>query len=72
MKILFVQKMNGISGSELYLMQLLPELKKRGYDVEVLIVLQAFTEKTNLLLIISRCMELLPMKYMVTVNCHRD
>ena len=38
MKILFVQKMAAISGSELYLMQLLPELKRRGYDVEVLII----------------------------------
>lgn len=38
MKILFVQKMAGISGSELYLMQLLPELKRRGYEVEMLIV----------------------------------
>lgn len=38
MRILFVQKMNGISGSELYFLQILPELKKRGYDVEVLII----------------------------------
>jgi|CXWL01.1.fsa_nt_gi glycosyltransferase involved in cell wall biosynthesis len=38
MKILFVQKMAGISGSELYLMQILPELKKRGYQVEILII----------------------------------
>jgi len=30
--------MAAISGSELYLMQLLPELKKRGFDVEVLVV----------------------------------
>ncbi|MET0463959.1 MAG: glycosyltransferase [Chitinophagaceae bacterium] len=36
MKILFAQKMNGVSGSELYLLQLLPELKARGYDVEML------------------------------------
>ncbi|MDB5009344.1 MAG: hypothetical protein JWQ06_133, partial [Mucilaginibacter sp.] len=35
MKILFSQKINGISGSELYLLQILPELKKRGYDVEM-------------------------------------
>ncbi|MBK6937121.1 MAG: glycosyltransferase [Chitinophagaceae bacterium] len=38
MKILFVQKMNGISGSELYMLQIMPELKKRGYDVEMLIL----------------------------------
>ncbi len=38
MKILFVQKMAAISGSELYLMQLLPELKRRGYEVQVLII----------------------------------
>lgn len=30
--------MAAISGSELYLMQLLPELKKRGYEVKVLII----------------------------------
>jgi glycosyltransferase involved in cell wall biosynthesis len=38
MKVLFVQKMNGISGSELYMLQIIPELKKRGYDVEMLII----------------------------------
>jgi len=38
MKILFVQKMAAISGSELYLMHILPELKRRGYDVSVLII----------------------------------
>ena len=38
MKILFSQKINGISGSELYLLQLLPELKRRGYDVEMLLI----------------------------------
>jgi glycosyltransferase involved in cell wall biosynthesis len=38
MKILFVQKMNGISGSELYMLQIMPELKRRGYDIEMLIV----------------------------------
>jgi glycosyltransferase involved in cell wall biosynthesis len=38
MKILFVQKMNGISGSELYALQIIPELKRRGYDVQMLIV----------------------------------
>ena len=44
MKILFVQNMNGISGSELYLLQLLPALKKRGIDAEMLVV---FTEDTG-------------------------
>ncbi len=38
LSILFVQKMEGISGSELYLMQILPELKKRGYSVSMLII----------------------------------
>lgn len=44
MKILFVQHMNGISGSELYLLQLLPELKKKGIEVEMLI---AFKEESG-------------------------
>jgi glycosyltransferase involved in cell wall biosynthesis len=38
MKILFVQKMNGISGSELYMLQIMPELKRRGYDIQMLII----------------------------------
>jgi glycosyltransferase involved in cell wall biosynthesis len=38
MKILFIQKMNGISGSELYMLQIMPELKRRGYDIEMLII----------------------------------
>ena len=46
MKILFIQKMNGISGSELYALQILPELKRRGYDVEMLIVFPE-TAKNN-------------------------
>jgi glycosyltransferase involved in cell wall biosynthesis len=46
-KILFVQKMNGVSGSELYLMQLLPELKKRGYGVESLIVFERQSPKND-------------------------
>jgi len=29
---------NGISGSELYMMQIMPELKRRGHDVEMLII----------------------------------
>ncbi len=37
MKILFTQKMSGISGSELYLLQIMPELKNRGFDVEMLL-----------------------------------
>lgn len=44
MKILFVQHMNAISGSELYLLQLLPVLRQRGVDVEMLI---AFKEDTG-------------------------
>jgi glycosyltransferase involved in cell wall biosynthesis len=46
-KILFVQKMAAISGSELYLMHLLPELKKRGYEVQVLIIFPVVPEKTK-------------------------
>ena len=44
MKILFSQKTNGISGSELYLLQILPELKRRGYEVEMLLI---YPSKTN-------------------------
>ena len=47
MKILFLQNMNGISGSELYLLQLLPELKKRGIDAEMLVVYKADTGKNK-------------------------
>ncbi len=47
MKILFVQKMAAISGSELYLMHLLPELKKRGYDVQLLIIFPVVSDKTK-------------------------
>jgi len=47
LKILFVQKMAAISGSELYLMHLLPELKKRGYEVQVLIIFPEVPEKTK-------------------------
>ncbi len=47
MKILFVQKMAAISGSELYLMQLLPELKKRGHEVEVLIIFPSVPATTK-------------------------
>jgi glycosyltransferase involved in cell wall biosynthesis len=46
-KILYVQKMAAISGSELYLMHLLPELKKRGYEVQVLIIFPEVPEKTK-------------------------
>src|SRR5689334_350646 len=45
MKILFVQHMNAISGSELYLLQLLPALKKKGIEVEMLI---AFKKDTGM------------------------
>ncbi|HEV7783318.1 MAG TPA: glycosyltransferase family 4 protein [Chitinophagaceae bacterium] len=36
MKILFVQHIDGMSGSELYLLQLLPALKQKGIEVEML------------------------------------
>jgi len=39
--------MAAISGSELYLMHLLPELKKRGYEVQVLIIFPTVPEKTK-------------------------
>lgn len=47
MKILFVQHMNGISGSELYLLQLLPELKRRGLEAEMLISFKEDTGKNT-------------------------
>jgi glycosyltransferase involved in cell wall biosynthesis len=47
MKILFVQNMNGISGSELYLLQLLPSLKRRGIDAEMLVVFKENTGKNG-------------------------
>lgn len=34
MKVLFIQKMAGISGSEIYFMNILPELNKRGIQAE--------------------------------------
>lgn len=47
MKILFVQHMNAISGSELYLLQILPELKKKGCEVEMLIAYREDTGKNE-------------------------
>ncbi len=47
MKVLFVQHMNGISGSELYLIQLLPELRKRGIEAEALIAYRKDTGKNK-------------------------
>jgi glycosyltransferase involved in cell wall biosynthesis len=47
MKILFVQHMNAISGSELYLLQLLPALKERGIEVEMLIAYKTDTGKNT-------------------------
>jgi len=47
MKILFLQNMNGISGSELYLLQLLPALKKRGIGAEMLVVYKEDTGKNK-------------------------
>jgi glycosyltransferase involved in cell wall biosynthesis len=39
--------MNGISGSELYLLQLLPEMKMRGVDAEMLVVYKEDTGKNK-------------------------
>jgi len=47
MKVLFVQKMNGISGSELYMLQIMPELKRRGHDIEMLIIFPRFGDKNQ-------------------------
>ncbi len=47
MKILFVQHMNGISGSELYLLQILPSLQKRGIHTEALIAYKNDTGKNK-------------------------
>ncbi|MEO8406037.1 MAG: glycosyltransferase family 4 protein [Chitinophagaceae bacterium] len=47
MKILFVQKMNGISGSELYMIQIMPELKRRGYDIEMLIIYPVYGQNNK-------------------------
>ena len=47
MRILFVQHMNGISGSELYLLQLLPALKAKGVEVEMMIVFKEDTGKNT-------------------------
>lgn len=47
MKILFVQKMAGISGSEQYYLQMLPELKRRGHLCKFLCVFQKGSEAKN-------------------------
>ena len=47
MRILFVQHMNGISGSELYLLQLLPALTEKGVEVEMMIVFKEDTGKNT-------------------------
>lgn len=47
MKILFTQKMNGVSGSELYLLQILAELKLRSYEVEMLLIYPSFNNKNK-------------------------
>ena len=36
--VLHVQKVAGISGSEAYLLQLLPDLRERGWDVRFLML----------------------------------
>lgn len=47
MKILFVQKMNGLSGSELYLLQIMPELKRRGHEPELFMFFNRPTDKNK-------------------------
>ena len=47
MRLLFIQNMNGLSGSELYLLQILPELKNRGYEVEMLVVYQSLVDNSK-------------------------
>tara|TARA_X000001036_G_C20654006_1_gene796212 strand:+ start:167 stop:1336 length:1170 start_codon:yes stop_codon:yes gene_type:complete len=47
MKVLFLQKMAGISGSERYLLNILPELKKRGLDVSFLVLQHPSSKKNN-------------------------
>lgn len=47
MKILFLQKMAGISGSERYLLNILPALKKRNFDVSFLILQQRNINSIN-------------------------
>lgn len=48
MKILFVQKMAGISGSEQYYLQMLPELRRRGHLCKFLCVFQKGSEAKNI------------------------
>lgn len=54
MKLLFIQNMNGLSGSELYLVQILPELKRRGYEVEMLVVFQKFVDNNKFLNLLKK------------------
>lgn len=47
MKILFIQKMAGISGSEIYFMNILPELNRRGIQAEFCCVQHPGNNKKN-------------------------
>ena len=47
MKVLFLQKMAGISGSERYLLNILPKLKKRELDVSFLALQHPSSSKKN-------------------------
>lgn len=47
MKILFVQKIAGISGSEKYLFEIMPELISRGHDCHFLGIAEKKSEKKN-------------------------
>lgn len=48
MKVLLTQKMAGISGSERYLLSILPELQKRGVDARFLVVQHPRNRNKNL------------------------
>jgi glycosyltransferase involved in cell wall biosynthesis len=47
MKILFLQKLSGIAGSERYLLNILPEIKDRGLDVSFLVLQHPKSSKKN-------------------------
>lgn len=47
MKILFLQKMSGIAGSERYLLNILPEMKKQGLNVSFLVLQHPRNQKKN-------------------------
>lgn len=47
MKILFLQKMSGIAGSERYMLNILPEMKKQGLNVSFLVLQHPRNQKKN-------------------------